>query len=95
MEIERQGLGTSATRAAIIEQLISKELITREKKSLKATSKEIALVTVVADFLKDPETTANWENRLSRIALGQESKAQFLRDIEQEVTAIVGQYQTG
>lgn len=95
LEIERQGLGTSATRAAIIEQLISKELITREKKSLKATSKEIALVTVVADFLKDPETTANWENRLSRIALGQESKAQFLRDIEQEVTAIVGQYQTG
>ena len=94
LEIERQGLGTSATRAAVIEQLISKELIMRDKKSLKATSKGIALVTVVADFVKDPKTTADWENRLSRIALGQESKAQFLRDIKQEVATIIGQYQT-
>ena len=64
VEVERNGLGTPATRAGIIENLIFKGFIERDKKNLIATHKGISLVTIVADTFKSAETTAKWEMEL-------------------------------
>ena len=85
VEIERKGLGTPATRAGIIENLISKELIQREKKNLIPTAKGICLINVVSDFLKSPKTTAIWEMKLFKIKKGEYSEEKFLKEIEKEI----------
>ena len=72
--IERKGLGTPATRAGIIENLIYKGFIERDKKNLIATHKGISLITIVADTFKSAETTAKWEMELADIAKGKSSK---------------------
>ena len=85
VEVERKGLGTPATRAGIIENLIYKGFIERDKKNLIATHKGINLITIVADTFKSAETTAKWEMELSDIAQGKSSKEEFLKTIEQEI----------
>ena len=85
VEAERKGLGTPATRAGIIENLIFKGFIERDKKNLIATHKGISLVTIVADTFKSAETTAKWEMELSDIAQGESSKEEFLNTIEHEI----------
>ena len=85
VEIERKGLGTPATRAGIIENLIYKGFIERDKKNLIATHKGISLITIVADTFKSAETTAKWEMELSDIAQGKSSKEEFLNTIEHEI----------
>ena len=92
VEVERKGLGTPATRAGIIENLIFKEFIERDKKNLIATHKGISLVTIVADTFKSAETTAKWEMELSDIAQGQSSKENFLEAIENEIKEVVSTY---
>lgn len=93
VEVERKGLGTPATRAGIIENLIYKGFIERDKKNLKATYKGISLVTIVADVFKSAETTAKWEMELSDIAQGKSSKEKFLEGIETEIKNAVTKYQ--
>jgi len=85
VEVERKGLGTPATRAGIIENLIYKGFIERDKKNLIATHKGISLITIVADTFKSAETTAKWEMELSDIAQGKSSKEEFLNTIEHEI----------
>ena len=85
VEVERKGLGTPATRAGIIENLIYKGFIERDKKNLIATHKGINLITIVADTFKSAETTAKWEMELSDIAQGKSSKEEFLNTIEHEI----------
>ena len=85
VEVERKGLGTPATRAGIIENLIFKGFVERDKKNLIATHKGISLVTIVADTFKSTETTAKWEMELSDIAQGKSSKGNFLGVIENEI----------
>ncbi|VTS26763.1 DNA topoisomerase [Streptococcus porcinus] len=85
VEVERKGLGTPATRAGIIENLIFKGFVERDKKNLIATHKGISLVTIVADNFKSAETTAKWEIELSDIAQGKSSKEEFLKKIESEI----------
>ncbi|AIK77535.1 DNA topoisomerase [Streptococcus anginosus F0211] len=92
VEVERKGLGTPATRAGIIENLIFKGFIERDKKNLIATHKGISLVTIVADTFKSAETTAKWEMELSDIAQGQSSKENFLEAIENEIRGVVSTY---
>lgn len=89
VEVERKGLGTPATRAGVIENLIYKGFIERDKKNLIATHKGISLVTIVADSFKSAETTAKWEMDLSDIAQGKSSKEEFLKDIENEIKEVV------
>ncbi|MEG3225778.1 DNA topoisomerase [Streptococcus suis] len=89
VEVERKGLGTPATRAGIIENLIFKGFVERDKKNLIATHKGISLVTIVADNFKSAETTAKWEMELSNIAQGKSSKKKFLDAIENEIKAVV------
>lgn len=92
VEVERKGLGTPATRAGIIENLIFKGFVERDKKNLIATHKGISLVTIVADIFKSAETTAKWEMELSDIAQGKSSKENFLGAIENEIKEVVSTY---
>ena len=89
VEVERKGLGTPATRAGIIENLIFKGFVERDKKNLVATHKGISLVTIVSDTFKSAETTAKWEMELSDIAQGKSSKEEFLEAIETEIKEAV------
>lgn len=89
VEVERKGLGTPATRAEIIENLIYKGFVERDKKNLIATHKGISLVTIVTDTFKSAETTAKWEMELTEIAQGKSSKEEFLEAIETEIKEAV------
>ncbi|HEO5678270.1 TPA: DNA topoisomerase 3 [Streptococcus agalactiae] len=92
VEVESKGLGTPATRAGIIENLIFKGFVERDKKNLIATHKGISLVTIVADTFKSAETTAKWEMELADIAQGKSSKKEFLDAIENEIKEAVLTY---
>ena len=92
VEVERKGLGTPATRAGIIENLIYKGFVERDKKNLIATHKGISLVTIVSDTFKSAETTAKWEMELADIAKGKSSKEKFLKDIESEIQEAILKY---
>ena len=93
VEVEREGLGTSATRAGIIENLIYKEFIERDKKNLIATPKGKSLIGIVADNFKSAEMTAQWEMELSEIAQGKSSKKEFLEKIEEQIKHTVEEHQ--
>src|SRR5262249_54180201 len=65
------GLGTPATRAAIIETLLKREYVRREQKSLVATPKGVALITMLrAPLLTSAELTGQWEQKLARMVHG-------------------------
>jgi len=93
IEVERKGLGTPATRAGIIENLISKGLVERDRKYLLATHKGVGLITVVSDTFKSATTTSKWEMELTRIAQGKATKEEFLRKLEEEIKSTIQQYQ--
>ncbi len=84
------GLGTPATRAAIIEVLLSREYIERQGRSLAATGKGIRLIEAVHPEVKSPVMTGQWEARLERIRRGEGALAPFLEGIEQYVRDVVG-----
>lgn len=90
IEVERRGIGTPATRAGIIENLIYKGYIKRDKRNLISTRKGLNLVSIVIDEFKSPKTTAEWEMRLSEIANGKEDKETFLKEIEEEIKNTIG-----
>lgn len=89
IEVERKGLGTPATRAGIIENLIYKGFVERDNKNLVTTHKGISLITIVSDTFKSAETTAKWEMELTEIAQGKSSKEEFLEAIETEIKEAV------
>ena len=62
-DVEKKGLGTPATRAAIIENLVKREFIVRNKKQINATEKGASLISVLPDTVKSPKLTADWETR--------------------------------
>lgn len=83
------GIGTPATRAAIIETLFSREYIRREKKSLVPTDKGLAVYAVVRDKkIADVAMTGGWELALSKIATGEMDAPTFHRGIEVFATQI-------
>jgi DNA topoisomerase-3 len=89
------GLGTPATRAAIIEVLLDREYLRRRGKVMEATEKGIHLIQVVHPRVKSPAMTGQWEAWLQRIERGEGRLDEFLRGIEQYVTEVVGQGPTG
>ena len=89
VEVERKGLGTPATRAGIIENLIYKGFVERDNKNLVTTHKGISLITIVSDSFKSAETTVKWEMELTEIAQGKSSKEEFLEAIETEIKEAV------
>lgn len=80
---ETGGLGTVATRADIIEKLFSNFLIEKKDKSIFVTSKARQLLELVPEKLKQPELTAEWEMKLSKIANGKLNQAQFMSQIRE------------
>jgi DNA topoisomerase-3 len=76
------GIGTPATRAAIIERLIQVGYIEREARSLVATDKGLNVVRLLGEHaLTSPDMTGQWEHRLGKIERGEESRGQFMTDI--------------
>jgi DNA topoisomerase-3 len=88
--MKETGLGTPATRAAIIEVLLKRDYIVREGKSLAATDKGIRLIEVVHPEVKSPIMTGQWEAYLHRIQRGGAQLGPFLKGIEDYVTEVVG-----
>ncbi|HKO92995.1 MAG TPA: RecQ family ATP-dependent DNA helicase, partial [Polyangiaceae bacterium] len=84
------GLGTPATRASIIETLLARGFAAREGKALRATERGVGLIAVVDDEVKSPAMTGAWEARLQAVARGQGGLPQFLEQIEEYVTRVVG-----
>ena len=91
-EAERKGLGTPATRAAIIEKLVSAGFVERKGKSLIPTKDGINLVTVLPEPLTSPMLTAEWERKLTEIARGGSDPEAFLEGIRNMVREIVSTY---
>ena len=80
------GIGTEATRAGIIETLLNRGYIVRNKKSISATDKGIELIDILpVDELKGAELTARWEQRLRNIERGTEDPVKFKTDFEETV----------
>ena len=80
-QMEKHGLGTPATRADIIEKLVSSDTIERQGNSLHPTGKGKQLIELAAPQLRTPELTAKWEAELERIAKGQGQPEPFLNGI--------------
>ncbi len=83
------GLGTPATRAAIIETLYKREYVVRTGKVLEATDKGIALVDVVHPDVKSPAMTGEWEAKLKRVKRGEYGLGAFMEGIERYVSDVV------
>ncbi len=81
-DAERRGLGTPATRAAVIEKLVKGGFAERKGKQLIPTQNGAALVSILPDMLTSPQLTAEWENNLTQIAKGAADPAEFLSGIE-------------
>jgi DNA topoisomerase-3 len=91
-DAERKGLGTPATRAAIIEKLVTSGFAQRKGKNLIPTRDGINLVTVLPEVLTSPMLTAEWEQRLSEIAKGAADQRDFMEDIEKMAAELVAAY---
>jgi DNA topoisomerase III len=80
--LKEKGLGTPATRAAVIETLLTRQYIQRQSKNLEATDLGRYLIAIVRDKnLKSPELTGEWESQLNRIEAGQITAVGFMQEI--------------
>lgn len=88
-----RGMGTPATRAAIIEKLISDKYMIRDGKELVPTSKAFDLIHVAKamqiEDLTSPELTGEWEYKLAQIEKGKETRVEFMKGIEKLTTRMV------
>ncbi|XXT24877.1 DNA topoisomerase 3 [Sorangium sp. So ce429] len=89
------GLGTPATRAAIIETLLRREYLVRKGKLLHATDKGIGLIEVVHADVKSPAMTGAWEAKLARMARGGGDLPTFMEGIESYVRHVVEEVSVG
>ena len=91
--VERQGIGTPATRAATIEKLVQKGFLERKgdkkTKVLLPTDKGKALITVMPEQIQSADMTADWEAKLLRIERGEMEPEIFMMEINTMITALV------
>ena len=91
--VERQGIGTPATRAATIEKLVQKGFLerkgTKKTKVLLPTDKGKALITVMPEEIQSPEMTADWETKLLRIERGEMEPEEFMTEIKEMISSLV------
>ena len=91
--MQEKGLGTPATRAAIIEGLLTEKYLLRDGRDLIATAKAFQLMTLLrglqVEDLSKPELTGNWEYKLAQIEHGKLSREAFMRDIAEMTARIV------
>ena len=91
-DAERKGLGTPATRAAILEKLVQMGFAERKGRQLIPTKDGQNLVSVLPDELTSPALTAEWESRLTQIAKGEADPDDFMRQIEAQAHSLVSTY---
>ena len=91
--VERQGIGTPATRAATIEKLVQKGFLerkgTKKTKVLLPTDKGKALVTVMPEEIQSPEMTADWETKLLQIERSEMEPETFMTEIKEMISSLV------
>ena len=91
--VERQGIGTPATRSATIEKLVQKGFLERKgskkTKVLLPTDKGKALITVMPEEIQSPEMTADWETKLLQIERGEMEPSEFMTEINTMITELV------
>lgn len=96
-DAERQGLGTPATRAGILEKLVSTGFLERRKSKktvqLMPSKDAVSLITVLPEQLQSPLLTAEWEHRLSEIERGKLAPEDFMAGISAMLRELVGTYQ--
>ena len=92
-DAERQGIGTPATRAAIIEKLVQKGFLERKgnkkTKVLLPTDKGKALITVMPEEIQSPEMTADWETKLLQIERSEMEPETFMTEIKEMISSLV------
>ena len=89
---ERKGLGTPATRAAILEKLVQTGFVQRNGRQITPTKNGILLVSVLPDTLISAQLTAEWENQLSLISKGKSSPKEFMQGIKSMITELTQRY---
>ncbi|QDU92801.1 type IA DNA topoisomerase [Lignipirellula cremea] len=88
--LKEKGLGTPATRAAIIETLLNRKYLVRQAKNLEATDLGRYLIALVRDpQLKSPELTGEWESMLKRIETGKAAPEAFMQEIADYIRRIL------
>jgi DNA topoisomerase III len=87
--MEKHQLGTPATRADMIEKLLSSDTIDRQGNRLIPTAKGKQLIELVAEELRSPEVTARWEGELERIARGKGDPRAFMEGIRKQAEKLV------
>ena len=88
--MKENGIGRVSTRASIIEKLIQRKYIVREKKNIKATEIGVNLIqTVISPLLKSAELTGIWEKKLRAIERGDYEASQFLDELKQMTVEVV------
>jgi DNA topoisomerase-3 len=93
--MKESGIGTPATRAAIIERLIDVAYVERDGRALVATEKGIGVIRLLGEHpLTSPQLTGDWEHRLGRIEHGEESRERFMEDIAAFAGNTVGELDT-
>ena len=96
-DAERKGLGTPATRAGILEKLVSTGFLERKKSKktvqLLPSHDAISLITVLPEQLQSPLLTAEWEYRLGEIERGELAPEDFMAEITAMLKELVGTYQ--
>ncbi len=93
-DAERRGLGTPATRAAVIEKLVKSGFAESKGKQLIPTQNGAALISVLPDMLTSPQLTAEWENNLTQIAKGAADAGDFMQRIEAMTRELVTENHT-
>jgi len=91
-DVERKGIGTPATRAAMIEKLISSGYVERRKNSLVPATVGNSLITVLPEQLQSPLLTAEWENKLKLIEHGEMEAEVFLSGITDMLRELIESY---
>ena len=91
--VERQGIGTPATRAATIEKLVQKGFLerkgTKKTKVLLPTDKGKAIITVMPEEIQSPEMTADWETKLLQIERSEMEPETFMTEIKEMISSLV------
>lgn len=90
-DTEKKGLGTPATRAGIIEKLISSNYAVRKGKQILPTEDGKVLIDLLPDFLKSASMTAEWENQLLEIEKGRMDGEQFMEGIKKLIVMMLNQ----
>ncbi len=93
-DTEKKGLGTPATRASIIEKLVSAGYATRKGKQITASDDAVNMIEILPDVVTSPMLTAEWENKLLQMEKGLISESTFMDSITELVKKLIADYST-